>query len=63
MANEQKPVMIIPKEKAVFRLDKNGIWHSGDEKFTNKKIIHYFHSMFKKDKDGYFLGQEHKHYI
>jgi len=63
MANEQKPVMIIPKEKAVFRLDKNGVWHIGDEKFTNKKIINYFHSMIKKDKDGYFLEQEHKHFI
>jgi len=63
MANEQKPVMIIPKEKAVFRLDKNGVWHIDDEKFTNKKIINYFHSMIKKDKDGYFLEQKHKHFI
>ncbi len=63
MANEQKPVMIIPKDKAVFRLDKNGVWHIDDEKFTNKKIINYFHSMIKKDKDGYFLEQEHKHFI
>ena len=63
MANEQKPVMIIPKEKAVFRLDKNGVWHIGDEKFTNQKIINYFHSVIKKDKDGYFLEQEHKHFI
>jgi hypothetical protein len=63
MTNEQKPVMTIPKEEAVFRLDKNGVWYSHNEKFTNKKIIAYFHSMIKKDKDGYFLGQEHKHYI
>ncbi|MBN1847008.1 MAG: DUF1285 domain-containing protein [Deltaproteobacteria bacterium] len=63
MVDESKPVMAVPKEKAVFRLDKNGIWYNGNEKFTNKKIIHYFHSMIKKDKDGYFLGQEHKDYI
>ena len=63
MANEQKPVINIPKEKAVFSLDKNGIWHSDDEKFTNNKIINYFHSLIKKDKDGYFLEQEHKHFI
>ena len=55
--------MIIPREKAVFRLDKNGVWHTGDEKFTNQKIINYFHSIIKKDKDGYFLEQEHKHFI
>jgi hypothetical protein len=63
MAHQQKPVMIIPKEKAVFRLDKNGVWHIDDEKFTNQKIINYFHSIIKKDKDGYFLEQEHKHFI
>ena len=63
MANEQKPVMTIPKEKAIFKLDRNGAWFHGEEKFTNKKIIHYFHSAIKKDKDGFFLGQEHKHYI
>ena len=39
MANEQKPVMIIPKEKAVFRLDKNGVWYIDDEKFTNKILL------------------------
>ncbi|MDY7037446.1 MAG: DUF1285 domain-containing protein [Thermodesulfobacteriota bacterium] len=55
--------MIIPKEKAVFRLDKNGAWHTDNEKFTNQKIINYFHSIIKKDKDGYFLEQEHKHFI
>jgi hypothetical protein len=63
MINEQKPVMTIPKGKAVFRLDKNGVWHINDEKFENKKIINYFHSLIKKDKDGYFLEQEHKHHI
>jgi len=64
MANEQKPVKIIPREKAVFRLDKNGVWRQiDDEKFTNQKIINYFHSVITKDKDGYFLEQEHKHFI
>ncbi len=63
MTNKQKPVRIISREKAVFRLDKNGVWHIGDEKFTNKKIIKYFHSIIKKDKDGYFLEQEHEHFI
>jgi len=63
MANEQKPVRVIPKEKAVFRLDKNGVWHIDDEKFTNQKIINYFHSLIKKDKDGYFLEQEHRDFI
>lgn len=63
MANEQKPVKIIPKEKAVFRLDKNGNWRADDEKFKSQKIINYFHSLIKKDKDGFFLEQEHEHFI
>jgi len=63
MENEQKPIMVIPREKAAFRLDKNGVWFIGDEKFTNQKIINYFHSVINKDKDGFFLMQEHKHFI
>jgi len=63
MANEPKPVKIIPREKAVFRLDKNGNWRADDEKFKNQKIIRYFHSLIKKDKDGFFLEQEHEHFI
>ena len=55
--------MIVPREKAVFMLDKNGVWNIDGEKFTNKKIINYFHSLIKKDKDGFFLEQEHTHFI
>lgn len=63
MPKESKPVRIIPKEKAVFMLDKNGNWRADDEKFENKKIIKYFHSLIKKDADGYFLEQEHEYFI
>jgi len=63
MTNEPKPVKIIPREKAVFRLDKNGNWRSDNEKFKNQKIISYFHSLIKKDRDGFFLEQEHEHFI
>ena len=63
MGNESKPVATIPKEEAVFRLDKNGVWYHGDRKFENRKIIEYFHSMIKKDENGYFLKQEHRDFI
>lgn len=63
MADRQKPVRIIQKEDAVFILDKNGEWHIDGKKFTNQKIANHFHSMIKKDKDGYFLEQEHKQFI
>lgn len=48
---------IITKEDAVFWLDKNGYWHNKYGKFQHKKIIDYFHSSIKKDKDGYYLSQ------
>jgi hypothetical protein len=63
MAQEQKPVKVIPRENAVFRLNENGDWFSMDEKFTHQKIINYFHSAIKRDEDGYFLEQEHEHYV
>ncbi len=63
MANDTKPVKTIPREKAVFRLDKNGNWRVDDEKFTHRKIINRFHSLIKKDQGGFFLEQEHRHYI
>lgn len=63
MTDETKPVKIIPREKAVFRLDKNGNWRTCDDRFENRRIINYFHSLIKKDQDGFFLKQEHPHYI
>jgi hypothetical protein len=63
MANKPKPVWIIPKEKAVFRLDKNGNWRADDQKFKHRRIINYFHSLIKKDKGGFYLEQEHENFI
>jgi hypothetical protein len=63
MGKEAKPVITIPREKAVFRLDRNGNWHTGDGKFTHRKIIRYFHSMIRKDENGYFLEQEREQVI
>jgi hypothetical protein len=47
----------IPKEKAVFRLDKNGRWHNQHGEFEHKKVIDYFHSAIRKDANGYYLFQ------
>ena len=49
---------VIPKEKAVFWLDKNGRWHNAHGEFQHKKIIDYFHSAIKMDAKGYYLFQE-----
>jgi hypothetical protein len=51
--------VVIPKEKAVFWLDKNGFWHNEGGKFEHRRIINYFHRCIRKDQHGYHLAQEH----
>jgi len=50
--------IVIPKDEAIFWLDKNGRWHNANGKFQHKKIIDYFHTSIKKDENGYYLFQE-----
>ena len=49
--------VVISKDEAVFWLDANGRWHNKFGPFQHKKIIDFFHSSIRKDKDGYFLSQ------
>jgi hypothetical protein len=57
MKNKRTEI-IIPKERAIFWLDKNGRWHNEHGKFEHKKIIDYFHSSIKRDENGYYLSQK-----
>ena len=50
--------IVIPKDEAIFWLDKNGRWHNAHGEFQHKKIIHYFHASIRKDENGYYLFQE-----
>jgi hypothetical protein len=52
--------VVIPKEKAAFRLDGRGRWHSEDGEFLNRKIIEHFHLSIRKDKQGFHLMQRHR---
>ncbi len=55
---ETKPrQIVVPKEQAVFWLDKNGCWHNEHGKFQHKKVIDYFHSCIRRDENGYYLYQ------
>lgn len=54
MARKQ---IIIPKENAVFWLDKNGVWHNEHGKFQHPKIIRHFNGSIQKDDQGYHLFQ------
>ena len=56
MASERKPI-IIPKEEAVFWLDKNGVWNNEHGKFEHPKIIRHFNLSIRKDDLGYHLSQ------
>jgi hypothetical protein len=56
MASEIKQI-IVPKENAVFWMDKNGIWHNEHGKFEHPKIIAYFHKSIRKDDQGYHVYQ------
>jgi hypothetical protein len=55
MTNQIREV-IIPKEEAVFWLDKAGCWRNAGGKFRNKKVIDYFHAAIGKDDAGYFVS-------
>ena len=50
--------VIIPKEAAVFRLDKQGRWCNQHGPFEHKKISDYFHRCIRLDKSGYCVCQE-----
>ncbi len=54
--------IVIQKDDAVFWLDKNGCWRNENGKFRHKKIIHYFHSCIKRDRQGYYLYQVNENY-
>lgn len=56
MARKRKEI-VIPKEKAVFWLDKHGCWNNVHGKFQHRKIIDYFNASIKKDQGGYYLCQ------
>jgi hypothetical protein len=56
--SEKIKEIIISQDEAAFWLDENGCWQNENGKFRHKKIIHYFHSCIKRDRQGYYLYQE-----
>ncbi|AOY57599.1 MULTISPECIES: MFS transporter [Desulfococcus] len=55
--------IVIPKEKAVFRMDARGCWHNAQGPFQKKSIIDHFNRSIRKDDAGYFLTQVNGDYI
>jgi hypothetical protein len=55
----EKPTeIVVPKEKATFRLDRRGRWCNAFGVFRNRRISDYFHSAIRWDEGGYFVCQE-----
>lgn len=48
----------IPKEKAIFWLDKDGVWQNEHGRFEHPRIARFFHSSIQKDEMGYFVHQK-----
>jgi len=59
---KQPKEIVISKDKAVFWLDTNGRWHNIHGEFEHRKIIDFFHSSIRKDKDGYYVAQTTESY-
>src|SRR4030042_2461041 len=55
--------VVVPKENAVFWLDKNGRWHNQHGEFKHKKIIDFFNQSIQRDENGYYLGQTHDDHV
>ena len=52
------PEVVIPREKAVFRLDARGRWCNRHGVFRNRRICDHFHAAIRRDAAGYHLRQE-----
>jgi hypothetical protein len=58
MTDEEKRELVIPREKAAFRLDRRGRWRNAHGPFRNPRIIAYFDSAIQRDAGGYYVGQQ-----
>ena len=47
----------VPKERAVFWMDRLGHWYNEGGRFEHKKIIAYFNASIRRDAQGYFVVQ------
>ncbi|MCP3875312.1 MAG: MFS transporter permease [Desulfobacteraceae bacterium] len=58
MDSKKSKQRIIPKEDAVFWMDKDGYWCNEHGKFEHPRIIKYFNASIRMDKKGYYVFQE-----
>ncbi|MEJ5358260.1 MAG: MFS transporter permease [Desulfobacterales bacterium] len=59
-APEGEPgAIVVPREKAVFWLDRRGRWRNAHGVFRNPRISAHFHRSIRRDAGGYYVGQRH----
>ncbi len=56
---EEPGVIVVPREKAVFWLDRRGRWRNAHGLFRHPRISAYFHRSIRRDAGGYYVGQRH----
>lgn len=56
---KEASVIVVPKEQAVFWLDRRGRWCNAHGVFRNPRISEHFHRSIRRDARGYYVGQEH----
>lgn len=56
---EEGCVIVVPKEQALFWLDRRGRWCNAHGVFRNPRISEHFHRSIRRDAGGYYVGQEH----
>ncbi len=49
--------IVIPKDQAVFWLDRHGFWRNRHGRFERPRIIAKFHAAIGRDAQGYYLSQ------
>ncbi|MBU2644935.1 MFS transporter permease [bacterium] len=52
-----QPLVVVPRENAVFWMDRHGFWNNEGGRFELKKIIRRFNTAIQKDTGGYFVTQ------
>jgi len=60
---DERPVRIVAKEDAVFRMDGEGRWRNRHGRFESPRINRHFHVSIRSDAQGYYLLQDHGAYL
>lgn len=58
-----RPLRIVAREDAVFRMDAEGRWRNRHGRFESPRISRHFHASIRSDAQGYYLLQDLGDYL